>query len=73
MTILLCGQVGYALRPISGKEDVNTLVPEMGGNGVFQQQRLPRIPPAKVGLKSLKICRTVIAVTSSSKIICLKA
>ena len=31
MTILLCGQVGYALGPISGKEDVNALVPEMGG------------------------------------------
>ena len=31
MTILLCGQVGYTLGPISGKEDVNALVPEMGG------------------------------------------
>ena len=30
-TILLCGQVGNALGPISSKENVNTLVPEMVG------------------------------------------
>ena len=74
LTILLCGQVSDTLRPIGSKENVDTLIPEMVAiSSVYHQQRLPRIPPTQVGLKSLKICWAVIAVASLSKLICLQA